>query len=108
MRKVKPFRSKTASINTPISTRTYALNAHSQHLRTPSPPPTCANQRRPLPLDTLSLRVCSCLETAGIGITPGPRRTADGLDLVFGVNFVGHFELTMKLLPLIQATPSSR
>lgn len=45
---------------------------------------------------------------AGVGITDGYQLTADGLDFVFGVNFVGHFELTMKLMPLIQATPASR
>ncbi|CAM9656425.1 unnamed protein product, partial [Ectocarpus sp. 12 AP-2014] len=37
-----------------------------------------------------------------------PPGTADGLDLVFGVNFVGHFCLTNELLPLIQSTPAAR
>eukprot|EP00903_Cladosiphon_okamuranus_P008357 g8037.t1 len=48
------------------------------------------------------------VNNAGVGITDGYQLTADGLDLVFGVNFIGHFELTMKLMPLIQATPASR
>ncbi|CAB1117181.1 unnamed protein product [Ectocarpus sp. CCAP 1310/34] len=48
------------------------------------------------------------VNNAGVGITDGPRVTADGLDLVFGVNFVGHFCLTNELLPLIQSTPGAR
>lgn len=51
-----------------------------------------------------------CVVSAGIGEIPigGSRVTADGLNLIFGVNFVGHFALTMELLPLIKATPSAR
>ncbi|CAN0283970.1 unnamed protein product [Pylaiella littoralis] len=48
------------------------------------------------------------VNNAGLGMNNGPPLTADGLDLVFGVNFVGHFELTMKLMPLIQANPEAR
>lgn len=58
-----------------------------------------------LPLET---PFPSAFYVAGVGITDGYQLTADGLDFVFGVNFVGHFELTMKLMPLIQATPASR
>ncbi|CAN0542018.1 unnamed protein product, partial [Laminaria digitata] len=46
---------------------------------------------------------------AGIGVyTGGQTLTADGLDFVFGTNFIGHFALTLELLPLIQSTPASR
>eukprot|EP00752_Nemacystus_decipiens_P012085 g10715.t1 len=48
------------------------------------------------------------VNNAGVGITDGYQLTVDGLDFVFGVNFVGHFELTMKLMPLIEATPAAR
>lgn len=34
--------------------------------------------------------------------------TADGIDVVFGVNFVGHFALTVELMPLIQSTHAAR
>ncbi|CAM9837576.1 unnamed protein product [Choristocarpus tenellus] len=38
----------------------------------------------------------------------GKGLTADGFDATFGVNFLGHFALTMELMPLITATPRSR
>ena len=38
----------------------------------------------------------------------GKPLTADGLDLIFGTNFIGHFALTMELMPLIESTPRSR
>jgi retinol dehydrogenase 12 len=39
----------------------------------------------------------------------GPRGlTKDGFELTFGTNHLGHFLLTMKLLPLLEATPGAR
>ena len=35
-------------------------------------------------------------------------RTADGFEMQFGVNHLGHFALTARLLPLLTSTPSSR
>ena len=35
-------------------------------------------------------------------------RTADGFETQFGVNHLGHFALTLELLPLLQAAPASR
>lgn len=35
-------------------------------------------------------------------------RTAQGVEMQFGVNHLGHFALTMRLLPLLLATPGSR
>lgn len=34
--------------------------------------------------------------------------TADGLEKVFGGNFIGHFVLTTELMPLILSTPAAR
>ena len=34
--------------------------------------------------------------------------TADGFETQFGVNHLGHFALTLELLPLLQAAPASR
>jgi len=35
-------------------------------------------------------------------------RTADGFEMQFGVNHLGHFALTARLLPLLRSTPASR
>ena len=35
-------------------------------------------------------------------------RTAQGVEMQFGVNHLGHFALTARLLPLLLATPGSR
>jgi len=35
-------------------------------------------------------------------------RTAQGMEMQFGVNHLGHFALTVRLLPLLLATPGSR
>src|SRR5690349_5990103 len=35
-------------------------------------------------------------------------RTAQGVEMQFGVNHLGHFALTAQLLPLLLATPGSR
>ena len=43
------------------------------------------------------------------GVMAIPRReTADGFEMQFGVNYLGHFALTGLLLPLLLATPASR
>ena len=44
---------------------------------------------------------------AGVMVPP-ESKTAQGFELQFGVNHLGHFALTGALLPLIQATPESR
>lgn len=46
--------------------------------------------------------------TAGTGAVFGDTRlTADGLDLIFGGNFIGHFALTTELMPLILSSPAA-
>jgi retinol dehydrogenase 12 len=42
------------------------------------------------------------INNAGVGGTPG--RTKDGFELVFGVNHLGHFALTMQLLDCLTAS----
>ncbi|MGH3302144.1 MAG: SDR family oxidoreductase [Streptosporangiaceae bacterium] len=42
------------------------------------------------------------INNAGVGGTPG--RTKDGFELVFGVNHLGHFALTMRLLDCLTAS----
>lgn len=44
---------------------------------------------------------------AGVMALPA-RRTADGFEMQFGTNHLGHFALTAQLLELIVATPNSR
>jgi len=41
-------------------------------------------------------------------MVPPQSKTAQGFELQFGVNHLGHFALTGALLPLVQSTPGSR
>lgn len=47
------------------------------------------------------------VNNAGIMATPR-RRTADGFELQFGTNHLGHFALTGRLLPALLSAPESR
>ncbi len=47
------------------------------------------------------------INNAGVA-TPPALKTAQGYELQFGVNFLGHFALTGRLYPLLKATPGSR
>lgn len=47
------------------------------------------------------------VNNAGVMIPP-PSKTAQGFELQFGVNFLGHFALTAHLFPLLQATGNAR
>ncbi|HEY3003348.1 MAG TPA: oxidoreductase [Kribbellaceae bacterium] len=47
------------------------------------------------------------VNNAGVMATPY-RQTADGFELQFGTNHLGHFALTGRLLPLLLKAPSSR
>ena len=47
------------------------------------------------------------INNAGVMIPPASK-TADGYELQFGVNFLGHFAFTGHLYPLLNATKSSR
>lgn len=47
------------------------------------------------------------INNAGVMIPP-PSLTAQGFELQFGVNFLGHFALTGHLFPLLRRTPGAR
>jgi NAD(P)-dependent dehydrogenase (short-subunit alcohol dehydrogenase family) len=47
------------------------------------------------------------INNAGVMIPPAST-TAEGFELQFGVNFIGHFALTGYLYPLLKATPGAR
>ena len=47
------------------------------------------------------------INNAGVMIPP-PSLSKDGYEIQFAVNFIGHFALTGRLFPLLNATPGSR
>jgi NAD(P)-dependent dehydrogenase (short-subunit alcohol dehydrogenase family) len=47
------------------------------------------------------------INNAGVMMCP-ERKTAQGFELQFGVNHLGHFALTALMLPLLRATPNAR
>ena len=47
------------------------------------------------------------INNAGV-MRPPASKTAEGFELQFGVNFIGHFALTGLLFPLLKTTPGSR
>ena len=53
------------------------------------------------PLDLL-------VNNAGVMALPRRRQTADGFEMQFGTNVLGHFALTGRLLPHLKAAPNSR
>lgn len=48
------------------------------------------------------------INNAGVMTPPKRLETADGFELQFGTNHVGHFALTAQLLPLLQKSPGAR
>ncbi|MER7756381.1 SDR family NAD(P)-dependent oxidoreductase [Kitasatospora sp. NPDC097643] len=54
-------------------------------------------------------RLDAVVHNAGVALDRPPRReTADGHELMFATNHLGHFALTHHLAPLLMATPGSR
>ncbi|MEU3405242.1 SDR family NAD(P)-dependent oxidoreductase [Streptomyces sp. NPDC006670] len=82
--------------------------------------PGAAVRHVPLDLaDPASLRACvealgldrldAVVHNAGVALDHPPRRdTADGHELMFATNHLGHFALTHHLAPLLTAAPGSR
>ena len=48
------------------------------------------------------------INNAGVMAVPTRQTTADGFELQFGTNYLGHFALTARLLPLLVAAPAPR
>ena len=48
------------------------------------------------------------VNNAGVMAVPTREITADGFELQFGTNYLGHFALTGRLLPLLTASPAPR
>ena len=48
------------------------------------------------------------INNAGVMAVPERRTTADGFELQFGTNYLGHFALTARLLPLLTAATAPR
>lgn len=48
------------------------------------------------------------VNNAGVMAVPTRHTTADGFELQFGTNYLGHFALTGRLLPLLAAAPAPR
>jgi NAD(P)-dependent dehydrogenase (short-subunit alcohol dehydrogenase family) len=48
------------------------------------------------------------VNNAGVMMPPQRETTADGFELQFGTNYLGHFALTGRLLPLLMAAPAPR
>jgi NAD(P)-dependent dehydrogenase (short-subunit alcohol dehydrogenase family) len=48
------------------------------------------------------------INNAGIMTPPKRLETADGFELQFGTNHIGHFALTAQLLPLLRKSPGAR
>ncbi len=48
------------------------------------------------------------VNNAGVMMPPQRQETADGFELQFGTNHLGHFALTVRLLPLLVQTEGSR
>ncbi|RDH78586.1 SDR family NAD(P)-dependent oxidoreductase [Mycolicibacterium moriokaense] len=48
------------------------------------------------------------INNAGVMTPPQRQTTADGFELQFGANHLGHFALTGRLLPLLRAAPDAR
>lgn len=54
-------------------------------------------------------RLDAVVHNAGVALDNPPRReTADGHELMFGTNHLGHFALTGLLMPLLSAAPAAR
>lgn len=57
---------------------------------------------------TLGQPIDLLINNAGVMTPPKRLETADGFELQFGTNHIGHFALTAQLLPLLRKSPDAR
>ncbi|WP_422012633.1 SDR family oxidoreductase [Reyranella sp.] len=53
-------------------------------------------------------RIDLLINNAGVMVPPQRQQTADGFELQFGTNYLGHFALTGRLLPLLRNAGAAR
>ena len=55
-------------------------------------------------LSAVDILICN----AGVMVPPSNEKTANGMEMQFGVNYLGHFALTGKLLPLLKKSTNAK
>ena len=59
-------------------------------------------------LDAVGTPIDILVNNAGVMTPPSRKTTSDGFELQFGTNYLSHFALTARLLPLLRAAPAAR
>jgi NAD(P)-dependent dehydrogenase (short-subunit alcohol dehydrogenase family) len=68
-----------------------------------------STRSRTRPADTATSGTLDPLvSNAGVMNIPQRRTTADGFELTFGTNHLGHFALTAHLMPTLRRSPTAR
>ena len=59
-------------------------------------------------LEAMAQRPTLLINNAGVMVPPERKETADGFELQFGTNYLGHFALTAELMPLLRKGRDAR